>query len=129
MCKTIFNDLNYFLHVYLFLIAETNTVVGEALPPAPSSEYQTVKLQYNYHAIYQRLFQRCLVTSLLLIFKARSQTSRACSPLPSAFVSSKNYHERSTKPHNTQPLSVIGSIFFGFEWLVVPFVFVCDLGA
>ena len=43
----------------------------------------------------------------------------------------KSNHERSAKPHNTHPLSVIGwnSIDCGLEWLVVPFVFVCDLGA
>ena len=35
------------------------------------------------------------------------------------------------KPHNTHPLSVIGwnTIYFGFEWLVVLFSFVYDLGA
>ena len=32
-------------------------------------------------------------------------------------ASSKNYHERSAKPHNTHPLSVIGwnTIYFGFD--------------
>ena len=47
------------------------------------------------------------------------------------FLSSKNYHERSAKPHNTRPLSVIGwiNVYFGLEWLVVPFVIVCYLGA
>ena len=46
-------------------------------------------------------------------------------------ASSKNDHERSAKPHNTHFLSVIGwnTIYFGFEWSVVPFVFVYDLGA
>ena len=39
-------SMPYFLHVYLFLIVETNTVVGEASPPPPNSEYQNVKLQY-----------------------------------------------------------------------------------
>ena len=55
-----------------------------------------------------------------------------CWPLPFMFgASSRNYHERSAKPHNTHPLSVIGwnTIYCGFEWLVVPFVFVYDLGA
>ena len=47
------------------------------------------------------------------------------------FSSSKNFHERSTKPHNTRPLSVIGwiNVYCGSEWLVVPLVIVCDLGA
>jgi hypothetical protein len=46
-------------------------------------------------------------------------------------ASSKNDRERSAKPHNTHPLSVIGwnTFYFGFEWLVVPFAFVYDLGA
>jgi hypothetical protein len=46
-------------------------------------------------------------------------------------ASSKNYHERSAKPHNTHRLSVIvwNTIYFGFEWLVVPLVFVYNLGA
>ena len=41
------------------------------------------------------------------------------------------HEEGGAKPHNTRPLSVIGwnTIYFGFEWLVVPFVFVCNLGA
>ena len=48
-----------------------------------------------------------------------------------SFSSSKNYHERGAKPHNTHPLLVIGwnTIYFGFEWLVVPLVFVCNIGA
>ena len=35
------------------------------------------------------------------------------------------------RSHNIHPLSVIGwnTIYFVFEWLVVPFVFVYDLGA
>ena len=39
--------------------------------------------------------------------------------------------EEGAKPHNTHPLSVIGwnTLYFGFEWLAVPFVFVYDLGA
>ena len=63
--------------------------------------------------------------------EARCQTNRARSPPPSVFrASSKNYHERSAKPHNTHPLSVIGwnTIYFGFECLVVPLLFVYDLG-
>ena len=55
---------------------------------------------------------------------------RDSSPLPSVFcASSKNYHERSAKPHNTHPLSLIGwnTIFWGFEVLIVPFVFLYDL--
>ena len=62
----------------------------------------------------------------------RDPKQTASSPLPSAFrASSKNDHERSAKPHHTHPLSVIGwnTIYFGFEWLAVPFVSVYDLGA
>ena len=44
--RPFFNELNDFLHVYVFLIVETKTVVGEASPPPPNSEYQNVKLQY-----------------------------------------------------------------------------------
>ena len=46
-------------------------------------------------------------------------------------ASSKNDHERSAKPHDTHPLLVIGwnAIYLGFEWSVVPFVFVYDFGA
>ena len=41
------------------------------------------------------------------------------------------YHEHSAKPHNTHPLTVIGwnTIYFGFEVLVVPFIFLYDLWA
>ena len=69
--------------------------------------------------------------SLLLVFEARSQQTEPARPAIPCFVSSKNYHERSAKPHNTHPLSVIGwnTIYFGFEWLVVAFVFEYDLGA
>ena len=76
------------------------------------------------------------MTSLLLVFEARftftfrafrdpKQTEPAC---PYRCSSSKNDHERSAKPH---PLYVIGwnTINFGLVWLVIPFVFVCDLGA
>ena len=43
----------------------------------------------------------------------------------------QNYHERSTKPHNTHPLSVIcwDTVYFGLEGLILPFVFLYDLGA
>ena len=71
---------------------------------------------------------RCWVTSLLMVFKARFRKNRASSPLLSLFqASSKNYHERIAEPH---PLSVIGwnTIYFGFEWLVVPYVFGYNLG-
>ena len=46
-------------------------------------------------------------------------------------ASSKNHHERSAKPHNSHTFWVIGwnTIYLGFEWLVVPFVYVYDLGA
>ena len=62
---------------------------------------------------------------------------RVCGPnkqsqLASVFrASSKNHNERSAKFHNTRPLLVIGwnTVYFGLQWLVVPFVIVCDLGA
>ena len=45
------------------------------------------------------------------------------------FVHPVNY-QRSAKPHNAHRSLVIGyTIYFGFEWLAVPFVFVYDLGA
>ena len=39
-------------------------------------------------------------------------------------ASSKNYHERTENPTTPLPLSVIGwnTIYYGLEWLVVPFV-------
>ena len=72
------------------------------------------------------------MTSLLSVFEARSQTNRARSHLPPVFrASSKNDRERSAKPHHTHPWALIGwnTIYLGFEWLVVLFVFVYDLGA
>ena len=45
--------------------------------------------------------------------------------------SCKNYRERSPKPHNSHPLTVIGwnTVYLDFEWLVVRLAFVYDLGA
>jgi hypothetical protein len=46
-------------------------------------------------------------------------------------ASSKNHIERNTKPQSIHPLSLIGwnTIYLGFEWSVVPFIFGYDLGA
>jgi hypothetical protein len=62
------------------------------------------------------MYQRCWVTSLLMVFETRPSVFRA---------SSKNYRECSAKSQNTRPLAVIScnTIDIGFEWLVKPFAF------
>ena len=68
-------------------------------------------------------------TNNLIVLKG--YISSRLTPLFVFRASSKNYHERSAKTLQHPPLvgDWMVTVYFGFEWLVVPFVFVYDLGA
>jgi hypothetical protein len=71
------------------------------------------------------------MASLLLVFEARSQQTEPARPSLPCFVHQVKTIMIAAQIPTTPTMLVMGwkTIYFGFEWLVVPFVFVYDLGA